>query len=95
VQATRDGTVGKGDSTYVMVYFPQHQKVLLDVGKIAAKTLRGWWFNPRDGQAGEPWEFANAGMMEFQPPTAVEGEDWVLVVDDAGKDYPAPGGQRG
>jgi len=95
VQATRDGTVGKGDSTYVMVYFPQHQKVLLDVGKIAAKTLRGWWFNPRDGQAGQPREFANAGMMEFQPPTAVEGEDWVLVVDDAGKDYPAPGGQRG
>jgi hypothetical protein len=95
VQATRDGTVGKSDSTYVMVYFPQHQKVLLDVGKIAAKTLRGWWFNPRDGQAGQPREFANAGMMEFQPPTAVEGEDWVLVVDDAGKDYPAPGGQRG
>lgn len=95
VQVTRDGAIRQSDATYMMAYFPQHRRVQIDVGKISAGRLCGWWFNPRDGRAEHHWEFPNGGVMEFQPPTQVEGEDWVLVVDDAIREYPPPGGSVG
>jgi len=30
--------------------------------------------------------------MDFQPPAEAEGEDWILVLDDAAKDYGPPAG---
>ncbi len=36
-------------------------------------------------------ESASAGTREFNPPDPGEGLDWVLVLDDASKDYPPPG----
>ena len=36
-------------------------------------------------------EFPNTGVREFLPPDKGGMLDWVLVLDDASKDYPAPG----
>ena len=43
------------------------------------------------GQAEEIGQFDNKGTREFNPPTPGEMLDWVLVLDDAEKKYPAPG----
>jgi hypothetical protein len=51
IQVTRDGQLGHDDGTYIMAYFPRYQPVTLNTGRIAATTLRGWWYNPRTGQA--------------------------------------------
>jgi hypothetical protein len=35
--------------------------------------------------------FPNGGEREFIPPSKGEMLDWVLVLDDASKNYPEPG----
>ena len=91
VQFTRDGTPGRNDASYVMAYFPQHVEAMINTSKIASPALRGWWFNPRDGTSKSLGKIANDKQMKFSPPTNVEGEDWVLVLDDPAKNFPPPG----
>lgn len=91
VLATRDGTPGQNDATYVMVYFPEPRQVTIRTEIIVASKVRGWWFNPRTGQVTALDTMANRQRMPFTPPTNVPGEDWVLVLDDASRNYPQPG----
>jgi hypothetical protein len=84
--ATRDT-----EGTYAMVYAPVGRafKVRMDV--IRGAPVRAWWFNPRDGKATAIGTFENQGVREFTPPDPGELLDWVLVLDDASRKYPAPG----
>ncbi len=60
------------------------------LGKMAGREIRAWWFDPRTGEAELIGEFKREGERTFAPKG--EGEtDWVLVLDDAGKDFPPPG----
>lgn len=98
VQATRDGTPGRGDATYVMAYLPQAGRVRLDSSVIPGKWLRVWWYCPVDGNAYPVGRVENRGVYEtdaitgFRPPQS--GADWVIVLDDDNADYPPPGGKR-
>jgi hypothetical protein len=71
---------------------------------LTGKTARAWWYDPRKGtstligefpkiEAGDRPADARRGDItrEFTPPTSGTGNDWVLVIDDALKNYPAPG----
>lgn len=91
IQITRDGTAGQNDATYLMAYFPAHTEATIDTDKINARTLRGWWFNPRDGTVQSINGLTDNKQMKFSPPTNVAGEDWVLVLDDASRKYSPPG----
>jgi hypothetical protein len=53
--------------------------------------VTGYWYNPRNGTSTRIGIFDNAGMREFVPQYEGLGSDWVLVLDDAARDYPAPG----
>jgi hypothetical protein len=85
--------VGTRDAngSYAMVYAPIGRafKVRMDV--IKGSKVKAWWYNPRNGQATAIGEFANTGQREFLPPDKGEMIDWVLVLDDASKNFPAPG----
>ena len=59
--------------------------------EITGARVKAWWFNPRNGEATAIGEFPNTGEREFTPPDPGEMLDWVLVLDDASKGYPAPG----
>ena len=87
--ATRDEA-----GSYAMVYAPIGRKFKVRMDKITGASVKAWWFNPRDGQAAAIGEFPNAGEREFNPPNPGEMLDWVLVLDDASKQYPAPGTRR-
>ncbi len=96
LQATRDGTPGKKDATYIMVYFPfmtHKYKVITNV--IAASKLRVWWFDPRTGASFPYGEMDNSGIFEIPWGSNLNnnngGPDWVLVIDDGSKNYPPPG----
>jgi len=56
---------------------------------IAGAEVRAWWFNPRTAGATEIGVRPARGEQTFDPP--VDGPDWVLVLDDAGQDFPPPG----
>ena len=92
IQATRDGTQGRNDATYLMAYFPDPRRVVIRTEAIAGLELHAWWFNPRTGQVTGLGTLRNEKRMAFTPPTTGPGEDWVLVLDDAAKQYPVPGG---
>lgn len=84
--ATRDQ-----DGGYALVYVPVGRKFTVRMDKITGPKVKAWWFNPRDGKAKAIGEFPNTGEREFTPPDDGEQLDWVLVLDDAAKRYPAPG----
>ncbi len=84
--ATRDA-----GGSYAMVYAPIGRRFAVRLAKIAGPKVNAWWFNPRTGEATAAGSFANEGEREFVSPTPGEVMDWVLVLDDAAKNFPPPG----
>ncbi len=84
--ATRDA-----NGSYAMVYAPVGRPFSVKMSAIAGPTVKAWWFNPRTGAATAIGTFPNSGERSFTPPDAGEMLDWVLVLDDAAKGFPAPG----
>ncbi len=84
--ATRDE-----EGTYAMIYAPVGRGFDVNTSVIKSAQIRAWWFNPRTGQANLLGEFSNEGKSHFVTPDPGEQLDWILVLDDASKGYPAPG----
>jgi len=78
------------DRDFMMVYIPYGRKTTVDMSKLNAKNIRAWWFNPRDGYAIALGDLDNSGQKEFTPTSVGRGSDWVLILDDASKNYPKP-----
>lgn len=87
IQATRG-------NDYAFIYSSQGKKFKVRTGRISGKELNAYWYNPKNGQASEAGKFPNTGELEFTPPGSGYGQDWVLVLDDASKHYPAPGAAK-
>ena len=95
-----DAWVGTGDhlratrdeaKSYAMLYVPSGQHVKVNLTLLAGDKVRAWWFNPRDGAATLIGELEKKPDAEFKPPYDARGRDWVFVLDDAAKNFPAPG----
>lgn len=88
--------VGTRDAAgaYAMIYAPVGRRFVANLASLSGTTLRGWWFNPRDGSAQLIGEFSKTAQKEFVPPAPGELLDWVLVLDDAAKGFPPPGTRR-
>ncbi len=84
--ATRDS-----NGSYAMVYAPVGRSFKVRMDKITGTKVKAWWFNPRDGKATAIGTFTNSGEREFISPNPGEDIDWVLVLDDAAKNFPRPG----
>lgn len=84
--ATRDE-----DGTYAFVYIPVGRSVTVNTGRLNASKIHAYFFNPRDGASFDLGVFDNEGTKTFDTPLEGEALDWVLVLDDEKKHYPAPG----
>jgi hypothetical protein len=84
--ATRDS-----EGSYAMVYAPAGRSFKVNMAKVQGARIRAWWFNPRNGESSTAGEFPSLGEREFVPPAPGEELDWVLVLDNASKNFPAPG----
>jgi hypothetical protein len=82
----------RGDG-YLFVYSAQGRPFTVNLGKISGSRVKAWWYNPRNGAAQQFDAFDNRGTHDFQPPSQGFGSDWVLVLDDAGRPFGAPGVQ--
>jgi len=80
--------------SYAMVYAPVGRTFSVKMSVITGSRVKAWWFNPRTGTATAMGTFPNTGERAFSPPDAGELLDWVLVLDDEAKGYPAPGANR-
>ena len=83
----------RGDD-YAFIYSAQGRKFTVNLGKISGEQIQAHWFNPRTGTTMDAGKFANQGRREFTCPAEGFGADWVLVLDDASKKFPAPGQRR-
>ncbi|HEY7119341.1 MAG TPA: DUF4038 domain-containing protein [Tepidisphaeraceae bacterium] len=86
IQATRGG-----DGSYAFVYSASGQSFTVDLSKLSGSSLKAYWYDPRDGSSGDAGTYSNTGTQTFMPPTSGYGNDWVLVIDDASKNYAMPG----
>lgn len=79
------------DGSYAFIYLPVPKSVTVNLEKLKGKSVRAWWFNPRNGQAQLIGEFIRRGEKTFTPPKGDSPvEDWVLVLDEVGKRYRSP-----
>lgn len=79
-------TQGEG---YVFVYLPSNFDVGIDFSRIKGETFNTWWYNPRTGEVTPIREVKGEPREHFSVPVA--GVDWVLVIDDAAKEFSEPG----
>ncbi|MBN2634103.1 MAG: glycoside hydrolase family 140 protein [Bacteroidales bacterium] len=84
--ATRDT-----EGSYAMVYAPAGRAFTVKMDVIKGAKIKAWWYNPRNGNATSAGNYENSGERTFTPPDPGEALDWILVLDDASKKYPAPG----
>ncbi|MBZ5583267.1 MAG: glycoside hydrolase family 140 protein, partial [Acidobacteriia bacterium] len=80
----------RGDG-YAFLYSPQGRRFTVDLAKAGKSSLKAWWYNPRTGTAAEAGMFDATGQRQFTCPSEGFGSDWVLVLDEASRNFPTPG----
>ncbi len=94
LSAGAEGTRALRDTGHLMVHAPSGAEFTLDTTVLSGDALRGWWFDPRTGTPIDTGTVMRGEAVSFFPPTtgpSDAGLDWVLVVDDAARGFPAPG----
>jgi hypothetical protein len=84
VRATR-----ANDGGFAFVYVPSGEPVTVDLGKLAGKAVAASWYDPRTGEGHRIGERPATGAAAFEAPSRGEGHDWVLVLDDADREFPS------
>jgi hypothetical protein len=77
------------DGSFAMAFLPDRRTVRLNLAEISGTTVRAWWFDIATGTAIAAGEFPTVGRHDFTPPS--DGS-FVLVLDDASRGFPPPGG---
>jgi hypothetical protein len=77
------------DGSFVVGYAPEGKPLSINMDKISGKNVKAQWYDPREGAWTQIGEFPNTGRREFIPPSQGEQSDWVLVLEDRARDFPA------
>ncbi len=87
-----DYVIATRGESYAFIYTYTGRAFDVSLGKITGEKVKAWWYSPRNGKAEFLGYFNNEGIKRFDPPGQKEqGNDWVLVLDDAAKKFPVPG----
>lgn len=76
------------DGSVALAYLPFGNPVSVRLDKIRGSRVKAHWFDPREGTWRLIGESVNTGIREFMAPSSGEKHDWILVLDDAAKNYP-------
>jgi hypothetical protein len=84
------------DGSYAFIYTATGAKLEIRMvdriyEKLSGSRIKAYWYDPRLGTSSFIGEFAKTASREFTPPSSGRGHDWVLVLDDAARNFPAPG----
>ncbi len=77
--------------SYAFIYAPIGRTFRVNGNSLSGTKLSAYWYNPRNGNSTKLGAFNKSNSMEFSPPDLGESLDWILVLDDADKNYPPPG----
>ncbi|XQQ07863.1 MAG: glycoside hydrolase family 140 protein [Leptolyngbya sp. IPPAS B-1204] len=83
------------DSSFAFLYTPMGKPIQVDLTKLKGDSVNASWYDPRQGIATSIDTFRvdepSASSTTFAPTTNGRGQDWVLVLDQAGHSFPTPG----
>ncbi len=79
------------DGSFAMIYTAAGKPFGVRLDRLSGKKSVAHWFDPRTGAATPAGEHAVIYQKNFTPPAGGKENDWVLVLDDAARNYPAPG----
>lgn len=82
-----DRAIATRGNDYLLVYNYSARPMQIDLTKISGEKKKAWWFNPQNGSMMYIGEFENK-ITDFQYDAPyMRGEDRVLVIIDASKNY--------
>ncbi len=76
VRAARDT-----DGNFMLAYLPTGKTIHVGLSGINGKSIRAWWFNPRQNASQLIGDFQKTASRSFTPPTQGRNNDWLLVID--------------
>jgi len=87
------------DGSYAFIYTASGAKLRIRIidriyEKLSGREIRAWWYDPRLGTSAHIEDFPKTESRTFMPPSSGRGNDWVLVLDDAARNFPPPGASR-
>ena len=78
------------DGETVIVYLPGGtSNPTVDISKISGGSAKCWWYDPRTGGSTQVGSYPTTSENRTFP--LPDGNDWVLVLDDATRNLAAPG----
>jgi hypothetical protein len=80
-------TRGEG---YAFIYIPTGCPVVIQSDKVGAEMINAYWYDPRNGETKLIDKISGKVTRKFTPPTNGRGNDWILVLDDASKNFLVP-----
>ncbi len=75
---------------YAFFYSPNGLGIRAVMGRITGERVRALWYDPRNGEYIYIGEKENTGIIAFTPPSSGRNNDWILILDDCGSNYPFP-----
>jgi hypothetical protein len=85
-----DHVLASRGRSYAVAYAYSGRPFTIRLGAVSGRQVKVHWYSPRDGSLMPAGTFANKGTRRFDPPgDTAPGNDWVLLVEDAGARFPA------
>jgi hypothetical protein len=81
VRAARDV-----EGAFLLVYSPRGERFTVDKSVLCSRLVRESWCDPRYGDQHALHTADTAGFQTYTPPTCGRGNDWVLVLESAGRE---------
>lgn len=78
------------DGSFAIVYSPRGASFTLDKSRLDASRTKAIWFDPRYGVAHVEHTANTTGIQTFTPPTSGRGNDWMLILEDADRNFEMP-----
>lgn len=79
--------IGTRGNDYILLYNYTNRKIEIDMTKISGTKKKAWWYSPVDGNVEYIGEFADGKQQFIHDSGYRPGNDWVLIITDANKNY--------
>lgn len=79
------------DGSFAFIYSPRGEHFTVDKNFLKAARTREIWYDPRYGTSHLVHTTDTHGFQTYTPPTTGRGQDWVLIIEDAARNWPLPG----
>jgi hypothetical protein len=76
------------DGSFLIAYLPHGGTIGIHMDKISGTEVKARWYDPREGTWHDLGQHTNTRIREFVAPSQGDKNDWILVLEDAGKNYP-------